>query len=36
MFVSTLSGPYTYHKEMPVYIDGYAYTGILNMQITEK
>ncbi len=21
---------------MPVYVDGYAYTGIMNIQVTEK
>jgi hypothetical protein len=36
MFVATLAGPYTIHKGMPVYIDGYAYVGILNIQETEK
>jgi hypothetical protein len=36
MFVSPLMGPYTHHQGMPVYIDGYAYTGIINVQVTEK
>lgn len=36
MFVATLTGPYTHHQGMPVYIDGYAYTGIINVQNTEK
>lgn len=36
MFVATLTGPYTEFAGMPVYLDGYAYTGILNVQITEK
>lgn len=36
MFVATLTRPYTYHQGMPVYVDGYAYTGILNVQVTEK
>ena len=36
MFVATLTGPYAWYKQMPVYIDGYAYTGIMNVQITEK
>ena len=36
MFVATLAGPYTTHKNMPVYLDGYAYAGILNIQETEK
>lgn len=36
MFVAALTGPYCHHKGMPVYIDGYAYTGIVNVQNTEK
>jgi hypothetical protein len=31
MFVATLTGPYTQHNGMPVYVDGYAYTGIINV-----
>jgi hypothetical protein len=31
MFVSTLTSPYAHHQGMPVYIDGYAYTGIINV-----
>jgi hypothetical protein len=36
MFVATLTGPYTQHNGMPVYVDGYAYTGIINVQNTER
>lgn len=36
LFVATLTGPYTYNHGMPVYIDGYAYTGIINVQDVEK
>jgi len=31
MFVATLTGPYTKNKGLPVYVDGYAYAGILNI-----
>ena len=33
MFVATLTAPYTQHNGMPVYVDGYAFTGILNVQV---
>ena len=36
MFVATLTAPYCMHQGMPVYVDGYAYTGVLNVQVTEK
>lgn len=36
MFLATLTGPYAEHQGMPVYPDGYAYTGILNVQVSEK
>ena len=36
MFVATLTGPYTMNDGMPVYVDGYAYAGIINVQVVEK
>ena len=43
MFVATLTGPYTKHqvyapdlRHVPVYVDPYAYCGILNIQTTIK
>ena len=36
MFVATLVAPYNKNKGMPVYIDGYAYAGIMNIQEIEK
>jgi len=35
MFLATLTRPYAEHRGMPVYVDGYAYTGILNIQVTD-
>ena len=35
MFLATLVRPYAEHRGMPVYVDGYAYTGILNVQVTD-
>jgi hypothetical protein len=34
MFVATLTGPYTKHEGKPVYIDAYAYCGLVNIQRT--
>lgn len=36
MFIATLTAPYTHNQGMPVYIDGYAYAGIFNIQTIEK
>lgn len=36
MFVATLTGPYTRHNGHPVYVDPYAYVGIMNIQNTVK
>lgn len=36
MFVATITGPYTKHNDVPVYVDAYAYCGILNVQTTMK
>lgn len=36
MFVATLTSPYTTNKGLPLYPDGYAYAGILNIQVVEK
>ena len=36
MFVATLTQPYTHNKGMPVYLDGYAYAGIFNVQLVQK
>lgn len=36
MFVATLTGPYTKHNGLPVYVDPYAYVGIVNIQNTIK
>ena len=36
MFVAPLTGHYTQYQGLPVYVDGYAYTGIMNIQVTEK
>jgi hypothetical protein len=31
MFIAALNGPYTTFRGMPVYADGYAYAGLINM-----
>lgn len=36
MFISVLAKPYVTNKDMPVYPDGYAYAGIINIQEVEK
>ena len=36
VFVSVLTNPYSEFKGMPVYVDAYAYTGVFNIQVTEK
>ena len=36
MFLAPLTGPYATHQGLPVYIDGYAYTGIIDIQVTEQ
>ena len=36
MFLTMLTSPYTSNKEMPVYLDGYAYAGIFNIQEVER
>lgn len=36
MFVAPLTGPYMEYHEMPVYIDGFAYSGMFNIQEPEK
>lgn len=35
MFLTLLTAPYTYKGSLPVYADGYSYTGIMNIQIVE-
>ena len=36
MFFAVLTGPYAEFRGMPVYVDAYAYTGVFNIQVTEK
>lgn len=36
MFVATMTGPYIQNKGMPVYLDGFAYAGLFNIQTVEK
>ena len=36
MFIAPLTRAYTEFQGMPVYIDGYAYTGIVDIQVKEQ
>lgn len=36
MFVAPLVGPYTIYQGLPVYLDAYAYLGIVNVQVVEE
>ena len=36
MFLAALTGPYAEQQGMPVYADGLAYTGIFNLQVSQK
>ena len=36
MFVTPIVQPYATNKGMPVYLDGYSYLGIVNLQIIDK
>ena len=41
MFVGTLNRPYHYEKDrdgrdLPVYLDGFAYAGIMNLQLIKQ
>jgi hypothetical protein len=36
MFISVLNSAYTTYRGMPVYPDGYAYAGLINMQEIEE
>ena len=36
MFIAPLVRPYTVYQGLPVYIDAYAYLGIVNIQVVEQ
>jgi len=36
MFVAPLVGPYSHHEGLPLYLDGYAYAGLVNFQTVQK
>ncbi len=36
MFIAPLVGPYTVYQGLPVYLDAYAYLGIVNVQVVEE
>lgn len=36
MFVTPMTQPYTFNAGKPVYLDGYAFAGLVNLQVTEK
>jgi hypothetical protein len=36
MFIAPLTGPYTTYQGLPVYADGYAYLGLVNIQVVEE
>ncbi len=36
MFLAPVFNPYTHNRGMPVYADGYAFAGIMNIQLTQK
>ncbi len=36
LFIAPMSKPYTEYQGLPVYIDAYAYLGLVNIQVVEE